>query len=203
MDAFRKQYLDIKEPMKLNNLNIEDIVEVNEKVNTKVKAEITFKNEKHIRALIKKNLNKEIHPGTKPSVDLIYKILEDAYNSGMHYDVSDMENAIFTFASRSTNHSDYCTRLVMKMKFKSEEPSEAVNNDDKPIIFYDVEVFPNLFVVVWKAKGEGNKKVRMINPKPWEIDLLDSTADDMIIICCTDACLDTIMNSFTNFLSQS
>ena len=60
----------------------------------------------------------------------------------------------------------------MKMKFKSEEPSEAVNNDDKPIIFYDVEVFPNLFVVVWKAKGEGNKKVRMINPKPWEIEQL-------------------------------
>ena len=48
MNAFREQYLDIKEPMKLNNLNIEDIVEVNEKVNTKVKAEITFKNEKHI-----------------------------------------------------------------------------------------------------------------------------------------------------------
>ena len=131
-----------------------------------------IKNEKHLRALIKKNLNKEIHPGTKPSVDLIYKILEDAYTSGMHYDVSDMENAIFTFASKSTNHSDYCTRLVMKMKFKSEEPSEAVNNDDKPIIFYDVEVFPNLFVVVWKAKGEGNKKVRMINPKPWEIEQL-------------------------------
>lgn len=131
-----------------------------------------IKNEKHLRALIKKNLNKEIHPGTKPSVDLIYKILEDAYSSGMHYDVSDMENAIFTFASRSTNHSDYCTRLVMKMKFKSEEPSEAVNNDDKPIIFYDVEVFPNLFVVVWKAKGEGNKKVRMINPKPFEIEQL-------------------------------
>ena len=48
MNAFREQYLDIKEPMKLNNLNIEDIVEVNEKVNTKVKAEITFKNEKYI-----------------------------------------------------------------------------------------------------------------------------------------------------------
>ena len=48
MNAFTEQYLDIKEPMKLNNLNIEDIVEVNEKVNTKVKAEITFKNEKHI-----------------------------------------------------------------------------------------------------------------------------------------------------------
>lgn len=25
MNAFREQYLDIKEPMKLNNLNIEDI----------------------------------------------------------------------------------------------------------------------------------------------------------------------------------
>ena len=47
MDAFRKQYLDIKEPMNLNNLIIEDIVDGNEKANTKVKAEITFKDEEY------------------------------------------------------------------------------------------------------------------------------------------------------------
>lgn len=35
--------------------------------------------EKGLRALIKRNLDKEIHPGTKPSIDFIYKILEDAY----------------------------------------------------------------------------------------------------------------------------
>ena len=36
------------------------------------------KTEKGIRTLIKRNLRKEIHPGTKPSIDLIFKIQEDA-----------------------------------------------------------------------------------------------------------------------------
>ena len=130
------------------------------------------KSEKAIRTLIKRNLNKEIHPGTKPSVDFIYKILEDAYNSGLNYDVSDMRNAIFAFAANSTNQADYCIKLVNKMQFKSDEPSASVNNDDASIVFYDVEVFPNLFLVNWKIQGEGKPVVRMINPKPAEIEQL-------------------------------
>ena len=38
------------------------------------------KSEKGLRTLIKRNLNKEIHPATKPSIDFIHKILDDAYN---------------------------------------------------------------------------------------------------------------------------
>ena len=49
-----------------------------------------IKNEKALRTIIKKNLNKEYHGATKPSMDFIYKVLEDAYNSGMKYDVSDI-----------------------------------------------------------------------------------------------------------------
>ena len=52
------------------------------------------KNEKILRTMIKRNLNKEYHGATKPSVDYIYKLLEDAYGQGMKYDVSDMRNAI-------------------------------------------------------------------------------------------------------------
>ena len=131
-----------------------------------------IKSEKGLRTLIKRNLNKEIHPGTKPSIDFIHKILEDAYNQGLKYDVSDMKNAILAFAAQSTNKSDYCIKLVNKMKFKSEEASEAVKNDDAKLIFYDVEVFPNLFLVNWKMQGEGKPVVRMINPKPSEIEEL-------------------------------
>lgn len=133
----------------------------------------SIKSERSLRNLIKKNLNKEIHPGTKPSIDFIYKILEDAYESGLKYDVSNMRNDIFTFAAGSTNHSKYCTDLVMKMKFKSEdttEQDEAIMNSK--IIFYDVEVFPNLFVVNYKLEGEENKVVRMINPTDRDIDKL-------------------------------
>ena len=127
----------------------------------------TVKSEKALRRRIKKNLNKEYWPNTKPSVDFIYKILNDAYESGMHYDVSDMKNAVLVFAANSTNQAEACLKLVGKMKFKSDEPSE-VKKSSKPIIFYDVEVFPNLFVVVWKGKN-GNP-VKLINPTPSEIE---------------------------------
>ena len=131
-----------------------------------------IKNEKGIRTSIMKNLNKEVHAATKPSIDFIYKILEDAYNSGLSYDVSDMYNAVLAFAAQSTNQSDYCMKLVGKMHFKSDEPSVNTETNEAPIVFYDVEVFPNLFLVNWKFEGEGKAVVRMINPKPSEIESL-------------------------------
>lgn len=130
------------------------------------------KSEKGLRTLIKRNLNKEIHPGTKPSIDFIYKILSDAYDNGLRYDVADMRNAVLAFGANSTNHADYCIKLVNKMKFKSEEPSDITDDENAKIVFFDVEVFPNLFLVNWKIKGEGNPVVRMINPKPTDIEEL-------------------------------
>ena len=131
-----------------------------------------IKNEKMLRTMIKKNLNKEYHPNTKPSIDFIYKILEDAYNSDISYDVVDMRNAVLAFAASSTHQADYCIKLVNKMPFKSKDPSEAKKNDDADLIFYDVEIFPNLFLVNWKIAGEGKPVVRMINPSPAEIEEL-------------------------------
>ena len=128
-----------------------------------------IKNEKGIRTLIKKNLNKECHAFTKPSVEFISKILHDAYNDGLTYDVSDMRNAVLAFAANSSNNSEYCVKLVSKMPFKSEEPSANVESKSDTLIFYDVEVFPNLFIVCWKAAGENKPIVRMINPTPTEI----------------------------------
>lgn len=130
------------------------------------------KSERALRTIIIRNLNKEYHANTKPSVDFIYKTLEDAYNSGLHYDASDMRNAVLAFAASSTNQSDYCIKLVNKMHFKSDEPSDPVVNDEVPIVFFDCEVFPNLFLVNWKFAGEGKPVVRMINPKPEEIEQL-------------------------------
>lgn len=128
------------------------------------------KSEKALRTQIKRNLNKEIHAATKPSVDFIYKILEDAYASDLKYDVTDMRNAILAFAASSTHQSDYCIKLVNKMQFRSADPSAAVKNEDAKLVFYDVEVFPNLFLVNWKIEGEEKPVVRMINPTPAEIE---------------------------------
>ena len=136
---------------------------------------INFKNvmnENYIRAIIKKNLNKEIHPGTKPSVDFIFKILEDAYESGTPYDVTDMLNSVVAFAAGSTHHAQYCIGLVNKMHFKSEEYSPSVKAKNETLVFYDVEVFPNLFLINWKEAGEGKTVVRMINPTPSEAEEL-------------------------------
>ena len=132
----------------------------------------SVQSEKGLRTLIKRNLNKEIHPATKPSIDFIYTILEEAYNSGLKYDITDMFDMVLAFAVDSTNQADYCVELVSKMKFKSEEPSASVNNEETEIVFYDVEVFPNLFLVNWKVQGPDKPVVRMINPKPSEVEEL-------------------------------
>lgn len=131
-----------------------------------------FKNEQSLRTTIKRNLEKEYHHDTRSSVDFINKLLNDAYASDKAYDVSDMRNAVYSFAAQSTNQADYCLRLVSKMKFKSEEPAVALTNDEKPLVFYDCEVFPNLFLVNWKVQGEGKPIVRLINPRPQDIEEL-------------------------------
>lgn len=128
--------------------------------------------DKGLRTFIKRNLNKEYHAYTKPSIDFIYKKLEDMYNSGAPYDVSDMRNSILVFAANSSHQKDYCLKLINKMKFKSEEPLEANDiPDEDGLVFYDVEVFPNLFLVNYKFEGK-DIVIRLINPSPQEIERL-------------------------------
>ena len=161
---------------KLSKCNNEPIRSISSGLPTKGEKPMVSANviqsEKGLRALIERNLNKEIHPGTKPSCDFIYKILEDAYEQGLKYDISDMKNEIFAFAAHSTNQSDYCIKLVKQMHFKSDEASTPVDSSNEVIVFYDIEVFPNLLLVNWKKQGEGNKIVRMINPSPSDIEEL-------------------------------
>lgn len=132
-----------------------------------------IKSEKGLRDLIDRNLRKEIHPGTKPSVDFIHKILDDAYESGMSYDVRDMRATILTFAARSTHHSQQCIKLVQKMQFVGQQAMPEVDEEKltDPLVFYDVEVYMNLFVVCWKYQGSPTV-VRMINPTAQEIEPL-------------------------------
>ena len=62
--------------------------------------------------------------------------------------VSKLKPLVIQFAAGSTNQSDYCLGLIPKMHFKSEEGLEDNNKifDDgnKPIVFYDMEIFPNV-----------------------------------------------------------
>lgn len=134
--------------------------------------------EKGLRNLIERNLKKEIVPSTKSSIDFIYNDLEAAYANGLIYDVRDLRPRVLAFANNSSHQRDYCVRLVAKMKFMSEktgEEEESEKADDTgtdDLVFFDIECFPNLFLVCWKKMGEENKVVRMYNPKPEEVESL-------------------------------
>lgn len=224
--------------------------------------EIKIRSQKKLFELIERNLKKEIHPGTKPSCDFIYKIVEDAYSDGVKYEIPDeMKDRIMAFAKNSSHQSDYCVKLMKKMHYKSEDPMDkrlsetnsgirehitsildsdlgiitakkydqisdyldecyrlgetfdvsdmktmlisvamasnetgacltkvmnmrfasddltTVENsvdEKKPIAFYDIEVFPNLLLVVWKVLGEDQEKTRWFNPSPEQIEYLIS-----------------------------
>ena len=84
-----------------------------------------FSSEDELRNLIKQNLAMEIYPATKPSIDFIYQILEDAYNRKISYDVSDMKGDIIDFAVSSFSYADYCMERVREMKFVSEDRDDA------------------------------------------------------------------------------
>jgi hypothetical protein len=134
-----------------------------------------------LRAQVEKEMKtKATHTYTKPTVDWIKKLLDDAYVSGMEYDFSDLRNGMIVLANNSTNSHEACMKQVLQMKFKSEPKAE--NGDvpdtfksadelakDSRIVFFDVEVYPNLFMICWKFAGPDNPVVTMINPTPAQV----------------------------------
>jgi energy-coupling factor transporter ATP-binding protein EcfA2 len=133
--------------------------------------EKSIKSEKALRELIERNLRKEIHPGTKPSMDFIHHILEDAYASGMSYNLLDMRPKILAFAAKSTNQAGACIKMIQTMKFVGKNDMPLREEEDGPLVFFDVEVYPNLLVVCWKAE-DSPTVVKMVNPTPQEIEPL-------------------------------
>lgn len=247
------------------------------------------KDEKTLRMMVQKNLDKEFHGDTSSSINFIQKLLDDAYESGIHYDLTtvkkgeemSMKDRIIIFAKGSHNQKDRCVKVANAMKFRGKEEELATNKEaldfekdlikqiekelgeylpfnensatdtiktinyildkaydsgyaydvssmknslialaqgsaskdvailfkmiqnmhfmgkpneaekklmqglsdeyddvgrsrkkstDGEIIFFDVEVFPNLFVLCWKLRGKKHKVVEMINPKAEEIE---------------------------------
>lgn len=110
--------------------------------------------ENHLRSLVAKALRKEVHANTAPSVDFIKSVLDEAYESGITYDITDARNAVTSFAMSSTNQKDRCLKMVQQMHFMSEDKAEVAEEGNGRIAFYDVEVFPNLFVLCYKFPGE-------------------------------------------------
>lgn len=130
-----------------------------------------FKNEKILRAMIIKNLKKEYHSATKPSIDYIDALLTEAYESGKTYDVRDLQNDILAFAMNSSHQADYCVNRVSQMLFCSKdilESEEELENktvdEDAPIVIFDVESAPSYKQYVEYCK-KNNLEVNPTIPK--------------------------------------
>jgi hypothetical protein len=137
------------------------------KEDKKMLDKIIFQDEKHLMNVIMKQLRKETHADTHQSVSMILKALDDAYSSGMTYCIpTDLREDIRRFCESSSNQSDDCMKMYNQMKFESE--GEPDRPSDKPIAFFDIEVYPNKLYLVFK---EPHKEcVKMLNPSPEEVE---------------------------------
>jgi len=139
-----------------------------------------IQDEQHLRNLIQKCMNRETDlKHTKPIIDFIFKLFEEAYESGVTYDLTPMRTAIAQFAAGSSNNPQYCLRVVNMMKFRSKDALMDYNVDPDtpgatgPIAFYDIEITAPgeteeeeaCFLVCWKIYKEPVVH-KLYNPSP-------------------------------------
>ena len=144
-------------------------------------------NEKTLRSTVRKVLNGEIDMHHKQGVEFINSLLEKAYESDISYDLRDLQNVIIKYAASSTHHAKDCLATATMMHYCSKnyegdpvwyeaedegtEPSDKDwEHDTRPLTFYDIECFPNLFLV--KYKTENGPIGTLINPTSTEIEPL-------------------------------
>lgn len=147
--------------------------------------EITY-TEKTLRKFVKRQLGmiegkEPSHPNTKPTIDFIAHEVQKAADMGLEYDITDLRHAVFMRAIRSTNNKDYCLAVFQKIPWSTMRDDEGkteakLTNFTKiypkeELVFFDIEVYPNLFVVVWKKYHE-DEFTRWINPTPDQIEYL-------------------------------
>lgn len=160
------------------------------------------KDDKHLRNLVLQAIKKEVNPyGGAPKtvtcVKWISEILKNAQESGLAYDIRDLDAAIYAFAANSHNNKQECINMYYGMELVwPREVTEPVGNmfvkdasdDEKPVIILDCEVVRNVTLVVYKElepdgvagiykeHGPDRKCVRLFNPTPHEIErLIDNT----------------------------
>ena len=143
----------------------------------------------HLRARVLKALRKEIEPGfTTTCINYIEAQLLEAQEKGIAYDLSDLDNAIYSFAAASNHNSKGCIDKYFRMKLVWPEVTLKdileVPDDkkvfipsidaDAPLVFCDVEVGKNIFLVCYKEAGEGKPVISMFNPQPHDMEILFS-----------------------------
>lgn len=171
---------------KCNNLPIAHISSGLPLRNKKVINDFALEDAKHLRARVLKALRKEIEPGfTTTCINYIEAQLLEAQERGIAYDLSDLDNAIFSFAASSSHNKDACLEKYFGMKLAwpetkiaptdiQEGPSVFIpnTNPDAPYVFCDIEVAKNLLLVCYKEAGPGKKVIKLFNPLPADLEPL-------------------------------
>lgn len=147
--------------------------------------EITY-TEKTLRNFVKRQLGmiegkEPSHPNTKPTIDFIAHEIQKAFDMGLEYDLTDLKHDVFLRALRSTNNKEYCVAVFQKIPWSSIRDDEGATENKltnftkiypkEELVFFDIEVYPNLFVVVWK-KYHDDEFTKWINPTPDQIEYL-------------------------------
>lgn len=149
-----------------------------EKVKMYKEVDLIIWNEKRMRKVVENNLRKQYHPNTKPSMDFIAHVFDEADKQGLKYDLRDLQQAIILFAASSTNQAQTCMKIANQIRYTNIDDDVALSYqkindvvDSDKLTFFDIEVFPNLLVVVWM----NNKELiphAMVNPTSSEIEEL-------------------------------
>ena len=174
---------------KCNNVPIAHISSGLPLRNKKVINDNALKDAKHLRTRILKALRKEIEPGfTTTCINYIEAQLLEAQEKEIPYDISDLDNALYSFAASSTHNKDGCLKKYFNMKLIWPEPPKQMvyiddvpesnkvfvpnTNLDAPLVFCDIEVAKNLLLVCYKEQGPDKKVMKMFNPNPADLEEL-------------------------------
>lgn len=126
------------------------------------------KDEKTLRMMIQKNLDKEFHGDTSSSINFINSLLDKAYESGIKYDLTNkkdgeeksMKDKIMEFAKGSHNQSDRCIKVAKKMKFKGKEEEVATNME---VIDYEKKLLKEIHDILENPLEDEKSTIIKIN----------------------------------------
>lgn len=138
----------------------------------------SIESEEQLRELIKKALRREVHANTKPNVDFIKHVVDNAILEGLTFNIADLEPTITAFALTSTNQSKAAVDIALNLQYQNpiKNPTEfdmptapTGHIADEDLMFYDVEVFKNVFMFSYYKQSTMTEPKTLINPTQDEL----------------------------------
>lgn len=182
--AIRRKFTSSNGIINLATINFENLRPLIEQAPKENQSMITtdfkksLESEEQLRTLIKKALRKEVHSATKPNIDFIEHILQQAVLDDLTYNVSDMEQSITAFALSSTNQSTEAVRIASSLPYQNPPVNPTVfelptaptaHIEPTSMMFYDVEVFRNVFMFSYYKPATMSEPATLINPTQAEL----------------------------------